>query len=492
MPNVTIGYIPPSVPAAPADLAVTPGDQGALVTWADPPNWGYVDSTGTATASFTVQAISGGTTVASTTVSSDNAVITGLTNGTSYTFKVTATNPVGTGPPATSGAVIPAGVPGGASQYVNATSQFLNAQDALISGQSTTASGALSGASMAAADITQLSNENLDDSPVAALMAANGERETNDTTSVSDTLAMATTGGTVTIYAAADETYSTIDSSTGTAVSIPGENTGDYLFTYATAGGTPQLTGYVDADAALTQLGADETPTASSSALDGPPPTGGPAPLATDSSGNFVSGTDSTSAPCIDAPNGGHHGGYLCPDRGNEVTWALKNWNGSNDGFGDDCTDFTSRALHRGGGLKMDIAPIPQVDQHSDAYWYRVQAWDGSEWSWFNSFSWSVAQRLANFFFGQGSYFLKYAKNAKPGYVIFANWLNKQDPTPAKGFYSIDHVGVITSINGKNIYITQHTHNRKSESLYRQTGRKSWFAYAPHLQMWIVVPSRKT
>lgn len=473
LPDVTVGYIPPSVPVAPATLAVTPGDQGALVTWADPPNWGYTDSTGTATASFTVQAISGGTVAASTTVSSDNAVITGLTNGTSYTFQVSATNPVGTGPPAASGAVTPAAVPGGSSQYITATSQFLNAQDALISGQSATATAALSGKSMASADITQLSNENLDDSPVAVLMAAHGEQDTNDTTSVSGALAMATAGGTVTVYATADETYSTTDSSTGTAVSIPGENIDDDLFTYATSGGTPQLTGYVDADAALVQVGPDEMPTASSLTLDGPPPTGGPAPLATDSSGNFVAGTESTSAPCIDAPDGGHHGGYLCTNRDGEVNWALAHWKGSNDGFGDDCTDFTSRALHRGGGLKMDVAPFPKVEQHDDSYWYRVQAFDGSEWRWFNSFSWSVAQRLANFFYGQGSYFRKYISSAVPGDVIFANWRRKDDHTPGSGFHNIDHVGVITKVNGRNIYITQHTHDRKSESLYRQAGRTS-------------------
>ena len=137
----------------------------------------------------------------------------------------------------------------------------------------------------------------------------------------------------------------------------------------------------------------------------------------------------------------------------------------------------------------MDLAPVPwdPTEQRSDKYWYRVHYSFGT----YNSFSWSVAQRLANFFNGQGSYFLKYASNAKIGYLIFANWLNSEDPSPARGFNSIDHVGVITVVNGTGIYITQHTKNRKNESLYRQEGRKSWFAYAPHMQMWIVIPSRK-
>ncbi len=491
LPQVTVGYIPPSVPTAPTGLAVTPGDGGALVTWADPANWGYADATGTAAASFTVQALSGSTVVGSATTSSHSAVISGLTDGTTYTFRVTATNPVGTGSAATSAPVTPAAVSGGASQYISATSQFLNAQDALISGQATTASSALSADTMNSAVITQLSNENLDDSPVAALLAAHGEQVTSDTTTLSNTLAMPTAGGTVTVYATADETYTTVDTSTGTAVSIPGENITNYVFTYATSSGTPQLTGYVDADTAVTQVSAAEMPTASSPALDGPPPSGGPAPLATDNSGNFVAGADSTSAPCINAPDGGEHGGYLCPNRNNEVSWALQNAFGSNNGFGIDCTDFVSRALHRGGGLKMDLAPIPWLVtyQHSDKYWYRVHLSSGT----FNSLSWSVAQRLANFFNNQGSYFLKYASNAKPGYDIFANWRLQPpaDPTPGSGFNSIDHVGVITVVNGTGIYITQHTKNRKNESLYRQAGRRSWFKYAPNLQMWIVIPSRK-
>jgi hypothetical protein len=169
LPTVTVGYIPPSVPTAPTALTVTPGDGGALVTWADPANWGYADATGTATASFTVQALSGSTVVTSATTSSNSAVTSGLTDGTSYTFKVTATDLIGTGPAATRGPVTPAAVSGGPSQYINATSQFLNAQDSLISGQTATANGALSADTMNSADITQLSNENLDDSPVAAL-----------------------------------------------------------------------------------------------------------------------------------------------------------------------------------------------------------------------------------------------------------------------------------------------------------------------------------
>lgn len=341
---------------------------------------------------------------------------------------------------------------------------------------------------MASAINAQLADENLDDSPVAVLMAAHDEQETNDTTSLSSTLAIPSAGGTVTVYATSDETFTTVDTSTGTAASVPGEQITNYLFTYSTSGGTPQLTGYVDADAALTRVGPDETPTASSPALDGPPPTGGPSPVSTDSSGNFTSGSDSTSAPCIDAPNGGRHGGYRCPHRPDEVTWALNHAFHSNPhNFADDCTDFASRVLNTGGNLFQVVPRLyPGAQQSNDHYWYYKFAYDHElhAWRWFHSHSWTVAQDQAQFFVNQGSYYLKYASNSKPGYLIFAEWNGNR-------WGSIDHVGVITVVNGTGIYITQHTNDRKNESLYRQKGRRSWYGSNPHMTIWIVIPSRK-
>lgn len=88
-------------PGAPADVSATAGDRQVTVDWTAP-----ADDGGSAITSYTVTSSPGGKTV---TVggAKRTATVTGLTNGTTYTFTVTATNSVGTGPGATSDEVMP-------------------------------------------------------------------------------------------------------------------------------------------------------------------------------------------------------------------------------------------------------------------------------------------------------------------------------------------------------------------------------------------------
>jgi hypothetical protein len=112
---------------------------------------------------------------------------------------------------------------GVSAQYIQAASQFRNAQDTLIEGTSTTATGALSNDSQAAADTTQLSNEDLTDDQTAAVRTAHDEQDTEDSTTLSNSLAMPSANGSVTVYATANETFTTVDTSTGTSDSISGD-----------------------------------------------------------------------------------------------------------------------------------------------------------------------------------------------------------------------------------------------------------------------------
>ncbi len=93
-------------PSAPTGVTATAGSNSALVSWTAPTATGGDPVTG-----YTVTAIgdSGNESCTSATAS---CTVTGLTNGTNYTFTVTATNSAGTSPPsAPSSAVTPTGAP---------------------------------------------------------------------------------------------------------------------------------------------------------------------------------------------------------------------------------------------------------------------------------------------------------------------------------------------------------------------------------------------
>jgi hypothetical protein len=479
LPQVTIGYIPPVAPSTPGNLQVTPGDGGALLSWSNPA-WNYTDDTQVSTMSFTVQARdANGNVVSTQTTTETHAVVTGLTNGSSYTFAVSATNPIGTGPTATTGAVTPAAVPGGPSQYFAAVSQYLNAQDSLNSATVSTAAQALSGASMASADITSLSNENLADSISAAQWAANDEQMSSDATSIANSLAMLSPDGeTVTVYTTATESYTVTDTS-GPTQSTTGGGTTDYLFSFANPTSGPVVTGYVDADAALSTSNPGNE-TAFSAVLDGPAMTAAnnnaPSPIPLDSSGQMTSGNEASGyTPC---PPG------QIVNCAKTANWAKANLKSYPINFPDDCTDFASAALAYGGGMQYVHQQLK--DSANDLWWYNVN--DGNGVIEFYSHSWSVAHDLAMFFKNYDAYFLRFGRasasttNVRPGMIIFAaiggGW-----------FGAIDHTGVVVKVLNRNVMIAQHTKNL-IEPLWRTSQQRGWFGKSPHLQhVWIADPS---
>ena len=87
-PSATV--TPATVPSAPTGLAADPGDGQVTVSWAAPASTGGSPITG-----YTVTATPGGRTC--TTSAALTCIVQGLTNGSPYTFTVTATNAVGPG-----------------------------------------------------------------------------------------------------------------------------------------------------------------------------------------------------------------------------------------------------------------------------------------------------------------------------------------------------------------------------------------------------------
>jgi hypothetical protein len=97
-------------PDAPTDVSATPGDGQATVVWTPP-----ISNGGSPIRHYVVTPFSNGTAGTSVAVgpSETSAVVTGLTNGTSYTFAVVAQNDVGDSDAGTTpAAVTPFGKPG--------------------------------------------------------------------------------------------------------------------------------------------------------------------------------------------------------------------------------------------------------------------------------------------------------------------------------------------------------------------------------------------
>lgn len=118
-----------TAPSAPTSVAGVAGDTAATVSWT------AGSSGGAAITSYTVTASPGGATC---TTATTTCVVTGLTNNTSYTFSVTATNSIGTSTASSSSSAV---TPVGASYVVTFNSN---------GGSSVTAGSFFSGGSVTA------------------------------------------------------------------------------------------------------------------------------------------------------------------------------------------------------------------------------------------------------------------------------------------------------------------------------------------------------
>jgi titin len=103
---------PSRTPNAPTSLAVTPANGGAALAWVAPVTTGGSVITGYRIEQSSDNGATWSVTVSDTMSTSTTSTVSGLTNGTSYLFRVRAINANGVGAASTPASVIPAGLPG--------------------------------------------------------------------------------------------------------------------------------------------------------------------------------------------------------------------------------------------------------------------------------------------------------------------------------------------------------------------------------------------
>jgi hypothetical protein len=118
---------PPATPAAPT---ATAGDSQVSVTWIKPADGGSTIT------GYTVTSAPDGNTCTTSDADTLTCAVTGLTNGTAYTFTVTATNGVGTSAAsALSSSVTPAALPATAFDVDGFSYNVINATDVEVTGR---------------------------------------------------------------------------------------------------------------------------------------------------------------------------------------------------------------------------------------------------------------------------------------------------------------------------------------------------------------------
>ncbi len=160
----------PTVPGAPTNASAVAGNMQATVNWTIPASNG-----GSAITGYTVTSIPEGHTGTASGPTATSAIVAGMTNGTSYTFTVHATNGIGSGPESPpSNAVVPSTItvpgaptnvgaaPGNAQATVNWTIPASDGGSAITSYTATSTPGAktgiVSGAAATSVTVAGLTN----------------------------------------------------------------------------------------------------------------------------------------------------------------------------------------------------------------------------------------------------------------------------------------------------------------------------------------------
>ncbi|MFD9336309.1 amidase domain-containing protein [Streptomyces sp. NPDC060028] len=437
-PKLTIEYLPPTAPGAVGDLVPTAGDTGLLAAWNAPLDVGVIgDITYEAKAEK-----SDGTVVGTWKGAAQRAVFSGLDNALSYRVAVTAMNGVGSGPVTRSALVQGTSLAGGATRYQDYVQAYLSARNKVVTGVSPTTADAAAESPYGAVFGGVL------DVQEAALvggreaLGTQGQSYVGASSALTDATVANDATGHVLVRTTVIQTVTLrID-----GIDQVSEDRRSKRFVFNVAGGTAKLESESDdseAGQTLSSTVAAGTQVAAVVADNASVPGGASNTLALGEDGFPVAAAPVAGAVTASSVNGSGTG-----------SWAYNNTDVPREYGSNDCTNFVSKALYYGGGMKMRTGLW-----WSSSVWWRNTAWYSYKK---NSNTWSGANNLFTHLFNyrQPGY-VNRTYNLRPGDILFFKW--KQDSV-------YNHAAVVTGVNQGVVRIAQHgyaAHSTLSEVMAR-------------------------
>lgn len=452
-PRLTIRYLPPTTPSTVTDVVTVPGDSGLLATW-NPP----LDPGAAGELRYTAQVEkTDGAVVAEQETTTPRVVFTKLDNTVPYRVSVRAKNTVGDGPLSRSAPAQGAAVPDGTSLYRDVVQEYLAARGKILT------SGSLSAADAAAdaphgtvfSALLGAQEPNLVDSRQA--LADNGQSYAGASAQMTDVL--------VSKGATADQVV--VRANVTESMTLHGDGgdeptTGSALkrYTFDLTGGTAVMDGEADdfdAGQTLSPTAAAQSQVETTSATDSQAPDD-----TSDDPGSIELGENGfpdetpptptpdakTTAKTLSARSVSGHGTANWAYNHTDIGWE----------YSQDCTNFVSKALYHGGGMKFRWG-----GRKTDGAWWQQYYLFGSIKN--KSYTWSGADNLRRHFSGhRPSSRVTKTYNAQLGDIVFFKW--KKEPR-------YNHAAVVTSKVQGHLGLSQHgikNHTTLDDVLARYRG----------------------
>ncbi|WP_051742908.1 DNRLRE domain-containing protein [Kitasatospora sp. MBT66] len=421
-PKLTLDYLAPTAPGPAELVTATGGDTGLVVAWNAPTDRGSVGDVG-----YTVRVETSAGVLAQEIATADiRAAFTGLDNTKSYRAVVTARNSYGAAAPVASAVVQGTPTAGGPDQYRGYVQEYLDARNKVKMRAGLTVPDAAAEAAHGSVFVDLLATQDASLVANREALATQGQQYAAAAVSLTDVVVDQQTAGKVVVRATVKDTVMV----RAGGVDSPSESAGPKRFEFS-VGTRAVLVSEADDLAAQQKLSSSAAAQGQVEVADSAPadPTDAEKAVPLDANGFPVQ----PAQPAAAAVQAGYN-------YNGTANWASRNV-GIKWDYGQDCTNFVSKALYYGGGMRFR---------------YGYKSWDSAWWTndfWMfgwrinRSYTWAGAANLhRHLMYNRYSTWLRWTSDARPGDIIFFKWKNES---------RINHAAVVVSW-GARMELRQH------------------------------------